>query len=242
MKDFINYHIFTQTTLDSGALTQLGAVVHKFPDPGHYVGSIIHRDQSIGRFYLSVDPDCSATQVNIDLATIGEDRVTEEWSNHLPENRFVVGSDGYGVFHVSRGAGGFAATVTQSGGNPSESGKQFDTRELKRGDVFAVTLIRPGTYRVVNLGTTVRGEIVVAYPQVRNELYRPGEPVAVRCHDNSFEPSLIKIAAAQGQVYHIATTNQTRIRIELVRADDGPLQANESGPRSDRKQKRRTGV
>jgi hypothetical protein len=234
MKGFINYHIFTQTTLDSGALTQLGAVVHKFPDPGHYVGSIVHRDQSIGQFYLSVDPDCSATQVNIDLATVGRDSHTEEWSSRLPENRLVVGSDGYGVFHVSRGAGGFGATVTELGSSPTESTGAFDTRELKRGDLFAVTLIRPGTYRVVNLNTTVRGEIVVAYPQVGNEPFRPGDPVAVRCHDKGFEPPVIKIAAAQGHVYHIATTNPARIRVELIRPDDGPDAANEPGVRPDR--------
>ena len=33
----LNRHLFTETGTDSGALTVLGTVVHRFPDPGDYL-------------------------------------------------------------------------------------------------------------------------------------------------------------------------------------------------------------
>ena len=34
----VNHHLFTQTGVDSGSLTMHGAVIHRFPEVGEYVG------------------------------------------------------------------------------------------------------------------------------------------------------------------------------------------------------------
>jgi hypothetical protein len=222
MKAYINRHIFTQTTLDSAALTQLGAVVRNFPEPSDYLGTIFHQEQPVGRFYLSIDDNCPATQVNVDLATVGRERSAEGCSDGPSMGRFVVSPEGYVVFHVSRGAGGFAVTLAKAGRRREQTEELFDSRELKLGDLFAVTLIRPGRYSVRNLNTRARGEIVVAYPRIGREPFRPGDPVAIRCTNRAFEPSSIRINAAQGQAYNIQTESPTRIKIELVEPDDGP--------------------
>ncbi len=76
MKAFINHHLFTQTSLDSGSLTMLGSVIHTLPKPGEYEGRVILGTQTTATFRLSIGTDFRATQVNIDLAL----RDTAQWT------------------------------------------------------------------------------------------------------------------------------------------------------------------
>lgn len=243
-KAYINHHLLTQTSLDSGALTMLGTVIHNFSEPGEYKGSVILGRRTVGEFYLTVDKECKATQVNIDLSILHQ---LASKHRKIIEKRFVVNPKGYAVFHVSRGAGGYAILVGKIG-EKSESG-MFDSRELKKDDLFAVTLIRPGTYSVTNVNTKAKSEIVVTYPKIEKirKPYYPPEPILIECTKKAFEPGKImekafeqnkstkkafkqgriEIKPAQGQVYHIRT--QSRIKIRLVRPDDGP-----KGPRQPR--------
>jgi len=126
------------------------------------------------------------------------------------------------VFHVSRGAGGFAVTVAKVDRRREQAAELFDSRELKSGDLFAATLIRPGRFSVANRDGRARGEIVVAYPRIGRGPFRPDDPILVRCTDRAFEPASIRIDAAQGQAYNIQTETPTRIKIELIEPDDGP--------------------
>lgn len=216
MKAFINRHLFTQTSLDSGSLTMLGAVIHNFPEPGEYIGTILWKEEAVGNFRLTVDEKCPDMQVNIDLPTLHRP-ISEECKSELMKH-FIVNPTGYVLFHASHGAGGYAVRV----GRLSEERKEklFESRELKAGDLFAATLIRPGTYSITNVITRARGEIVVAYPKIGEVPYRPPKPVSIECTEKEFEPDKIKIEAAQGQVYRIRMPS--RIRIELVKPDDGP--------------------
>ena len=216
----INEHIFRQTTVDSGALTQLGAVVQEFPKNGHYEGAVIFEDEMIGRFYISVDKSSPVTQVTVDLATVGrwgQDSRVENFGRQ----QFVVGPGGVAVFYVSEGAGGFAVTLTRLRRKEKEREVVLDSRELKQGTVFAVTLIRPGKYKLLNLTSGATGRIEVAYPKVDGRPQRPLAPIEIACTDRKFTPSSIQIAAAQGQAFHIETRRPARIKIELVEADDG---------------------
>ena len=43
----ISTSIFTQIGLDSGALTQLGSVVHPVPEPGEYRGVVLVDDEQV---------------------------------------------------------------------------------------------------------------------------------------------------------------------------------------------------
>jgi hypothetical protein len=165
MKAFINHHLFTQTSLDSGSLTMLGAVIHNFPEAGEYFGTVFRGSQTVASFRLTVDKESPAMQVNIDLATLHlppPEPCDCKAGPHDQEHHFVVNPKGYAVFHVSRGAGGFAVRVGKVPGEYET--KFFDSRELREGDLFAATLIRPGTYSVTNVKTGARGEVVVAYP------------------------------------------------------------------------------
>lgn len=217
MKAFINWHIFTQTGLDSGSLTMLGAVIHKFSEPGEYIGTILRENKDVGSFRLSVDKDCPAMQVDIDLATLL--RSTRARAKCESNGRFMVNPNGYVVFYVSHGPGGYAVVVGRIG-EEGETKRLFDSRKLREGDMFAVTMIRPGTYSVTNVNTDAKGEIVVAYPKVGKVPYRPPNPVSIECTEKAFSPDKIKIEPAQGQVYLFKT--QSRINITLIKPDDGP--------------------
>lgn len=229
-KVFVNQHLFTQTSVDSGSLTMLGVVIHRFREPGEYMG-VVERGRETRSFRLTVDKESSATQANIDLATLsGGHTHTDDCGckhNETGADRgFVVSPDGYVVFHVSSGSGGYVLRV---GRLESPDSALFDSARLEGDDLFAVTLIRPGTYSVRNVVSGARGEIVVAYPKAGKQPHRPAEPVEIECTEKTLRPAKIKILAAQGQVYRFRTPS--RIVIELVEPDDGPRAARPKAPR-----------
>jgi hypothetical protein len=222
MKAFIRHDLFTQSNLDSGSLTMLGSVVHNFSEPGNYQGRVVRGTETTASFRLTVSDECPAVQVNIDLATLAspaQSHVVDE--SVFPEQRrhFAVNPKGYAVFYVSQGRGGYATLV----GKPEEGyeARLFDSRELREGDMFAATIIRPGIYSVVNVVTGAQGEISVAYPRIGTAPYRPPPPVFIECTENALTPDRIEIEPAQGQVYRCRVSS--RIAIQLARPDGAEL-------------------
>jgi hypothetical protein len=229
-KAFVNRHLFTQTSVDSGSLTMLGVVIHRFPEPGEYMG-VVEGGVETRSFRLRVDESSPAMQVNVDLATLGGGHrhsddcgCTDKETG--ADRTFVVNPAGYVVFHVSSGPGGYVVRV---GRLERPEAALFDSTRLEGDDLFAVTLIRPGTYSVRNVAGGARGEIVVSYPKIGDQPHRPDEPVEIVCTEKAFRPARIRIQAAQGQLYRFRTTS--RIAIELVEPNDGPRSIRPKGPR-----------
>jgi hypothetical protein len=217
----VNRHLFTQTSVDSGSLTMLGVVIHRFPEPGEYMG-VVERGAEARSFRLTVDESSPEMQANVDLATLGgghshSDDCGCKGKETGADPTFVVNPTGYVVFHVSSGHGGYIVRVGKLE-RPEEV--LFDSTQLEGDDLFAVTLIRPGTYSVRNVAGKARGEIVVSYPKIGKQPHRPDEPVEIVCTEKAFRPARIRIQAAQGQLYRVRTSS--RIAIELVEPDDGP--------------------
>ena len=229
----VNRHLFTQTSVDSGSLTMLGMIIHRFPEPGEYLG-VVERGAETRSFRLRVDQSSAEMQVNIDVATLGSDEhvhspdcdCKDKGRDAASGRTFVVSPAGYVVFHVSSGPGGYVVRV----GMPERpDAAVFDSTRLEGDDLFAVTLIRPGTYSVRNVAGDARGDIVVGYPKVGKEPHRPDEPVEVVCTENAFRPARLKLQAAQGQLYRFRTPS--RIAIDLVEPDDGPKTPRAKAPR-----------
>lgn len=222
-KALVNHHLFTQTVVDSGSLSMLGAVVHRPGVAGEYLG-VAERGGVLREFRVTVDDASTAMQVDIDLASLESDTTAAARVSDCGCARegaapgpFVVNPEGYVLFHVSRGAGGYAVRL---GGPSGEQG--FDSTRLDGGDLFAVTLIRPGTYAVRNASAKAdaTGEIVVAYPKPQKQAFRPLDPIEIESSEKGLRPAKIRIHAAQGQVYRCPAPS--RIVIELVRPNDGP--------------------
>lgn len=222
-------NLFAQTGLDSGLLTMLGAVIHGFHEPGEYRGSVHKAGGEQAVFYLTVDRNSPAAHVNIDLAALREYAGTpqKECCPDENENRFTVNPRGYVVFHVTRGSGGFSVHVRRAEEDPKT--QVFNSQQLGEGDIFSASIIRPGTYSVVNqlAKGKASAEVVVSYPEIGKTAYRPPAPVHVQVTQRGFDPARIELKPGQGVVFEVKAP--ARIVSELVRPDDGPTH-NRPGP------------
>src|SRR6516165_9596369 len=230
MKLTFDQNLFTQTGLDSGALNMLGALTHSLSEPGHYRGSVYRGSENIAAFYIVADKNSPVAQANIDLSTLdpaiihapsrgfdqGAGCCGDSYSSTMTQ--FTVNPKGYVVFHVSAGAGGYAVMVRRAEEDPNT--RVFDSRELSEGDVFSAAIIRPGTYSVENVLTNAKGQVIVAYPRRGETAYRPPGPVVFHCSANEIEPERADLQPGQGIIFHFKV--RSRIKIELLSADDGP--------------------
>jgi hypothetical protein len=150
-------------------------------------------------------------------------RPPPEGGEHL-----VLNAKGHAVFQAPEGAEGYAVVAEAAGpGGPAP----FDSRQLGGDDLFAVTLIRPGTYTMTNLLTGAEGRITVAYPTVGDRPYQPPDPVSVECTKQGFAPDTIDLQPAQGIIFRFGTPS--RIKIDLVEPLDRP-----AGPAEERGRRR----
>lgn len=222
----INRQILEQTSWDSGSLSGLGVVVHKFEQPGEYDVAILEEDTVIERSQLTVTEEVPAREappapIEVDLKELrvrGTARTRgPKRSAGEPGARMVTGAGGYASFRDSSGKG--ATVVAERKGRGRERGR-FDSRRLGAEDHFAVALIRPGRYSITNVHNETRGEITVAYPTIGDKPYRPPGPVHVNCARNKLEPDTIDLQPGQGLVFRFSTPS--RIRIDLVEPYERP--------------------
>jgi hypothetical protein len=235
MKLTFDKNLFTQIGLDSGSLTMLGGVTHRFLEPGQYRGAAYRGKENLGSFYINVDKNSPVAQANIDLTTFESNPAAPAISgapaantgstscgcqeSTLAETKFELNPKGYAVFHVSAGAGGFSVLVAKAVEDPKEQ-NQFDSRELKGEDIFSAVILRPGTYSVTNALAKGKGEVTVSYPKVGKKPYRPPNPVKVECSARGFEPKNVELQPGQAILFYCKVPS--RIKLELLKADDGP--------------------
>ncbi len=231
MKMTFDQNLFTQVGLDSGSLTMLGGVTHRFMEAGQYRGVVYRGRESIGKFYINVDKNSPIAQANIDLAafdtTLPAPATTASGTNcgcqasgTKAESAFEVNPKGYAVFHVSAGAGGYAVRVSKTAEDPKQQ-NQFDSRELKCEDIFSAVILRPGTYSASNgLDAKAKGKITVGYPKIGKTAYRPPSPAKIVCSEGGFEPANVELQPGQAVLFQ--ANAPSRITLELMKADDGP--------------------
>lgn len=222
-------YLFEQTGFDSGSLTLAGAIVHQFAEPGEYRGVSLRNDRRDAVFYLKVEDGSAVNQVNIDLAALAEN--PKETSSCCGKGAaggaksFTLGLKGRAVFHVSGGSGGYALHIGKS--SPEPAPREFDSLELKGGDLFAATFVRPGTYSVKNLASKGAAksilEVDVAYPRAGETAYQPPQPVRIECSREGFHPAgKVKLQALQGCIF--VCDAAARITAELLKPHDPPAE------------------
>lgn len=216
----INRELFSQVNTDSGSLSMMSSIVHRFSEPGEYEGVVMKGAGGLiaRQFTISVVGEDPATQVATRAQTPFSQpgQVTIDLKSTMPD-RFVLNAGRYAVFYVSSGIGGYAIQVSKHGKDGSQK-NVFDSRELKDADILSVTVIRPGTYTVTNTLNNARAELVVNYPEP-GKAQRNASPVRVECTaTNQILPDRISINPGQGLVFTFKTPS--RIKIDLVRAED----------------------
>lgn len=227
-----NLQALTQTSFDSGSLGGLGTVVHRIDQPGDHQVKVLQADRQIRIFSLRVvgapgkpadsraapvaTPAATPGQVHIDLS-----RALGSFGQLSPEEPgdLAVASAGYAVFHAPPGVSGFAAQLHAPGAG--DKPPVFDSRKLQNGDLYAVSLFRPGRYSLSNTLGEAKGEVRVSYPVISDVPYTPPDPMQVQVTPKGFQPGSIQLQPAQGLVFNIGNTT-ARIQIELVEPDDGP--------------------
>lgn len=254
MKARINRNFLEQTTFDSGMPAGLGVIIHRFETPGEYEISLVQNDQVIERMPLVVAPEPGegAEQMKQGPAQQAEppsQHVTFETgqtvlarSSAEVARPYTVRAGGYMSFTAASHES--ASAIVARSQREAEREELFDSRRLNEGDMFAVTMVRPGRYSLRNTETGARGQITVAYPTVGDEPYRPPGPVAIECDEQGFSSSEINLMPAQGIIFRIRTAS--RIQIDLEEPDDGPQGARPSEmprwrKRTDRQDETETG-
>jgi hypothetical protein len=248
MKASINRQLFSQINIDSGSLTMLTTVVHRFSEPGEYEGVVIGglngadgRGGIITRRFTIVvikdspdvgTPATSQTSSDTVRATASpmsqtgmqpSSSITQPGQvmidlTGIAYDRFVLNSGGYAVFYVSGRRGGYTVQVSNIGKGKNQT-KVFDSRELKEDDVLSVIVIRPGTYSVMNPVNDTKAELVVNYPEL-GKMQKNPQPITIECTSNQIVPDRIRIDPSQGLVFNFKTPS--RIKIELIKPEDRP--------------------
>lgn len=208
--------------LDSGALTLLGAVVHQFPEPGKYRGTVRRGDATEKVFYLSVDEDSPVASADIDLAKLARSspRSAAAGQDCCPpgeeEKWFGVNPRGYVLFHVSGGRGGYSVNMRRA--DAGEKTRVFNSTALTDGARFSARILQPGEYSVTNVHGEASALLTVAPVPKAFSGYRPPEAVRVEVTERGFEPERVELMPAQGLVFECRTP--ARIVIALERAGD----------------------
>ncbi len=215
----INRYIFSQVNLDSGALTVLASVVHKFSEPGEYSGEIRRGEMEVGQFKILVGQTATPQlSVKIDLKSL-DLPVSQPLKNKICDC-FAINPEGFVSFFVSTGAGGYFVEIQKSG-KECGGAKVFDNRELKQEDMFVATVLRPGLYRVINATTKAEAELTVAYPEI-GKTPRSSQAIHLECNEKAIFPTSIFVNPGQGLVFRFKVPS--RIKIELVKPEDRPKQ------------------
>lgn len=229
----INRFMFEQIDFDSGSLTVLASVVHKFSEEGEYHGTVFRGSDVVGRFGIIVceksettsnccneqyqlAPDGFKNQVTIDLKCL--DLPSDQQLQSLDCNCFKLNPGGFAVFYVSTGKGGYAVEIKKVR-SQCEPQHVFDSRKLGIDDLFDVTVLRPGSYSITNVLTKAKGELAVAYPEM-GKIPKNPKPITIECDEKNMIPNKIKINPTQGLVFSFK--KQSRIKIELTKPKDRP--------------------
>jgi hypothetical protein len=209
-KSMINRNILKQTVFDSGALPTLCSVIHTLSAAGEYFGTLILNEQPAGNFTIVVEDKAPNNQATIDLAAL-QPGLPRHFSRAAGD-RFRLRTNGNVVFYVSEGGGGYAVTLSRAGAERREA--IFDSRALRDGDIFLVTLLRPGAYRLANTLANQEAKISVGYPEAGKTrlTHLVVEPVEVT--ERGFSRQQVEMRSAQGLA--LQCNAPSRLRLELV--------------------------
>ncbi len=224
MKTKINRHIFTQTRFQSSSLSQLGFVVHQYTDSGRYQVDVSRHGKLTYSFQVDVCKHHKKPQFSADLAKLdklirgGSDAKAEKHCCCEAEDTvFELLEGGFGLFYVGSGSGGYSV-CSYPIDEKAKSATVFDSAALGEGDLFGITLLRPGQYAFMEKHSQLKVAIEVAEVKPSKSRYLPPDPLHV---DSKMlkKDQVIKLSAAQGLIYKASGGGES-IAIELIKPCD----------------------
>ena len=221
----LNRALFVLRPFQATALTTLTTLIHRFPAAGTFE-VFIRRDGSLLHRAPVHVADGGVFQINIDMAAGSFDAT------------YAIAPGGALGFYVGKGEGAYSVSLDRITGR--ERVTILDsTKGIPAGDLFAVTLVRAGRYRVIDPVNKIDGVVTVETPAVpeRTRLggrvasaprqrYRPDQPTGVTIARGTMQPKEVKIFAGQTVVFDC--TVPANLRIEPL--DQPTLRARETAP------------
>lgn len=217
MKSILNTHVYATTSVRSASIGVLGAVIHQIPEPGRYIGTVFRDGSQILELRLSVDEAHPCAKCEIDLS-----RRKTAFGTERAEVACSVRPGGRIVFFSSGGRGGYHVCLYRMALDGQKECKAFDSRMLSDGDLFAVTLMRPGTYAVGDELGGGHGRIRVMHPAPGNGENWPSTPVHVSLTPARLDPEEVEVHPAQPVIFAVSGQNAA-LTVNLVASDEAGL-------------------
>lgn len=233
MAQFVNTFALSTQSISSRAIGPLGMVAHRVDTPGRYLGRVRHGDEEVARLDLTVVDEPGQAQADIDLSKL----VPRPGAQQRNPARFKISREGYALFFVSTGAGGYGVSLEGpvKEGDDDKPRRVFDSRELGKGDLFVVTLLRPGQWIARAEGAPEEADITVSYPEPGKKSYRPADQATpIEAGARGMRPAALKIGPGAGVVFQIAY-QPAAITVALSEPDDGKRVADAPGQKGKRR-------
>ena len=210
----LNRPVFTQQAFDSSSLSVLVTLIHRFPKAGYHE-VFVHRGGSlVRRFAVDVRKEAVDRQINVDMATLDDD---ERGCGCDAKNGYTLSVDGMIGFYASKGTGRFTVTIQEFDDKAEKKVTVLENaKAVPAGDLFAVTLVRPGIYRARDEASKTDVEIRVTVPKAGN--YQPDQATLVPLGKEGGYGEKLEIASGQSLVFQPEV--DSTIRVELVKPDE----------------------
>lgn len=217
MKITINHALFNATTFDSGALGTLTSVVHAFTKPGTYHVHIAKGGTAVNSIQFEVSSDTEDMQLTLDLSPAISPKASLDCHCGGQTDKIVavpkVSPKGMVLFHASTGTG-YSATVKDATGTVV-----FDSQQLSKGDLFALSLFEPTTYTMKNTLGKATGEIDVTFTEKDKKRLSSLDTQYVETLADSFKPNKLSVTSTQGIVFQIMESARIVVQRKEKRAE-----------------------
>ncbi len=173
----LNRALFTTKAFDSRSLGVLASLVHPCTEAGDLNVEIARGGRVQDRFTVQVVKEGGAPQISIDMAASHKGVAADCDCHKLGADDRLLLVNGALCFFASTGVGGYSVRITKR--DEKRTLVLDSAKETPAGDLYTVTLVRPGAYSV-KVGEGKAMEVKVRSPKgAKNYDPRQGTLVAV---------------------------------------------------------------
>jgi hypothetical protein len=221
----LNRSAFVVRPYRSTEVAILATLFHRFAEPGDYTVFARQPGGEAQQLAVRVLADGGALSLNIDLAS----QESAPPGCCPDDNAIQLQKGGVLGLYVSEGSAAYTISI-QAMGAKEKHGLLESQKMLPKGDLFAVTLVRPGDYKGTNSLNQAQMWARVQMPPVpesppgnRAEAarrpksdYSPAEATLVHVGASGFEPKETRIFAGQTLVFLLDADASLVVELESV--------------------------
>ncbi len=221
----LNRSLFVQRAFDSGAITVLTTLMHRFGESGDYDLFVRRAGRTVARMMVRVVDSDAPYQHNLDLANLRP----QQRECCREEADLLLHTGGVLSFYASQGSASFQVEVQRLGAKDKQV-LLNNAEQLPGGDFFAVIPLQPGVYRVSDSLNKAEMLLRVAMPplpgkerkpgtardkKARAEReYRPDQPTLVDAGKGGFARKEVGLYSGQALVFQCKQAARLRVEME----------------------------